>query len=333
MNTVGISKRRLSPAQITEICERYKSRESAPKLAEEFGVSSQTIYEWLERNGVQRCSSTTQRRLNAEQEEALIACYSAGESSRALAAEFGVSQRSVFRVLHHYGVPTRSRAEANRKYACDGTFFRTINTEEKAYWLGFLAADGYVDTKHATLVVALARRDREHLRRLLRSLKSTHPVKDYEYEHAISIVSIRLPELAQGLVENGVIPRKTFTLDWPGFLSRDLLRHYLRGYSDGDGCFNTGLSSYVRKGDGGRASKTRWVVVGNETFLLAAQNFVAQQTGVQRLPLRPAHDCKPGIAEMSYGGSKQVARLAHMLYDDATVYLPRKREKIAQLID
>ena len=43
--------------------------------------------------------------------------------------------------------------------------FRQIDTEEKAYWLGFLYADGYV-SKYNQVEVSLALKDKNHLEKL-----------------------------------------------------------------------------------------------------------------------------------------------------------------------
>lgn len=41
--------------------------------------------------------------------------------------------------------------------------FKKIDTEEKAYWLGFLYADGCVGSKEAKIELGLAEKDFNHL--------------------------------------------------------------------------------------------------------------------------------------------------------------------------
>lgn len=43
------------------------------------------------------------------------------------------------------------------------TYFENIDTEEKAYWLGFLYADGYVNANEDKIELCLAEKDFHHL--------------------------------------------------------------------------------------------------------------------------------------------------------------------------
>jgi hypothetical protein len=60
---------------------------------------------------------------------------------------------------------------------CDYHFFDKINTEEKAYWLGFIAADGCVTDK-GCLQILLSRKDRDHLELFKKHINGEHPVRD-----------------------------------------------------------------------------------------------------------------------------------------------------------
>lgn len=52
--------------------------------------------------------------------------------------------KNLYAQFHKYNLPLRNDVEKNKKYTCDSTFFNVIDTEEKAYWLGFLMADGFI---------------------------------------------------------------------------------------------------------------------------------------------------------------------------------------------
>lgn len=55
------------------------------------------------------------------------------------------------------------------------------------------------------------------------------------------------------------------------------------------------------------------------------------RVGVNKTKISP-HRESPGIATLSYGGARQVSRIFHLLYDEATVYLPRKLDAVRPYI-
>ena len=64
----------------------------------------------------------------------------------------------------------------NRKYHVNSNYFDTINTEGKAYWLGFLFADAAVHPNRPSVALSLAMRDVDHLKKFKRYLNSGHPI-------------------------------------------------------------------------------------------------------------------------------------------------------------
>lgn len=58
----------------------------------------------------------------------------------------------------------------------DKRFFKTIDTEEKAYWLGFLYADGSVSKDLKAVTLELNIKDIDHIRKFKRAINSTHKI-------------------------------------------------------------------------------------------------------------------------------------------------------------
>ena len=268
-------------------------------------------------------------RLSEAQREEICRRYAEGEGSYALGEEFGIHGANLGKMLNQRSVERRTPSETLRTRSCDHHYFDRIDTEEKAYWLGFLAADGCV-VEHAarTFVIrlALASKDRDHLLRYRSAIGSTHAVIDYTTKsgHGGNSLSIASPELAAGLAAHGISPRKTFTHEWPTNIRPDLLRHYLRGYFDGDGNFSARLTP-------NEAPVLLWTIVGNEAFCLEAQRYLMQAVGTRKTKLYVPKN-SPNIRKLSYCGARQVSRIFRLMYDGATVWLPRKREKVAHLL-
>lgn len=297
--------------------------------------------DWVRGKPIRYLPNHAPRPLSAEQEAEACHRYKAGENCRKIGESLNVSRKAVAAALERNGIArdagtrfwTEEMRESRRTHCCNHSFFDSIDSEEKAYWLGFLAADGC--NTSGFMAVALSSKDRDHLVRFKSHLQSTHPIGDYQHTRSgasgerirlTSRLAIRSPQLTAGLATHGVVPRKTFVLKWPDFLSRDLLRHYLRGYSDGDGCFHVRRAQYVRKTDGRSSHGVSWMIVGNEAFLKGAQRYLVETIGFDQTKLYPSPNARnEGIFQLRYGGNKQIARLWHLLYDGAAIYLPRKR--------
>ena len=111
--------------------------------------------------------------------------------------------------------------------------FHIIDTEEKAYWLGFLYADGYV-SKYNQVEVSLTLEDEDHLIKLKNFINTnTEIIKD---DHRCRLLFCS-KELAKDLANLGCVNNKSLILTFPTEeqVPQELLRHFLRGYVDGDG--------------------------------------------------------------------------------------------------
>ena len=256
--------------------------------------------------------------LSPPQVEEIVRRYGAGEPTEALARAFTVSAWAIRSAMDREGVPRRTLSEAHRRYRCDDHFFDVIDTEAKAYWLGFLAADGCVFTdSHGRLVVRveLARRDAEHLQRLCGALRAEQPVHRSRGGRA-ALLHLSSERLAQALVSHGIVPRKSLVLRWPSTVPEPLLPHYLRGHADGDGHFG---------GAGRKHGRIRFAMAGSWPFLAGLGRYLHQTLG-----LLPSHTQDRGqYGTAHYGGRLRVAAIWHLLYDHATVWLPRKREAVS----
>lgn len=262
--------------------------------------------------------------ISAGQKEEIVLRYRAGESATLLAKEFGVADVSVLRWLEARGVVRRTNSAAQTKYTCRHDRFREIDTPDKAYWLGFLAADGCVK-RNGDLSVHLAERDRPHLEALAKFLGSNRPIPTATHNgHPMACMVVRSPQICRDLTGHGVTPAKTFTLRWPS-LSEALVSHYARGYVDGDGCFSWNQKKHY-------APTVFFSVTGNLGFMENLQQVLIESCGLNRIRLLPSRKSDQ-IVSSCYGGNRQVARIARYLYRGAAVLLDRKRDKVSCFLE
>ena len=181
-------------------------------------------------------------------------------------------------------------------------------SEEQAYWLGFLAADGSVKNGRA-LVVHLAGVDHDHLCRLRSFLASEHSISVHD-DGSVSL-TIYDQQIVGDLYRLGVRSgEERFVPQLPP----NLVRHYFRGLFDGDGCITACRA--------GRNLTPCWrlELTSDRALCEAFAKYVRQQTGSKGCVY---FQCKVWRCKVS--GQEFPKHLAAWLYQDATVYLPRKQ--------
>ena len=125
-----------------------------------------------------------------------------------------------------------------RKIDVDDTLFESIDNPFKAYWLGFLYADGNITynllkTKYS-VELCLSEKDLDHLEKYKNFLNTSKKIS-YRSNTKSYRLNIQSKKMCENLINLGCTPKKSLTLKFPEFLSEDLVNHFIRGYFDGDG--------------------------------------------------------------------------------------------------
>lgn len=202
--------------------------------------------------------------------------------------------------------------------------FKEIDTEEKAYWLGFFYADANITNTESnySLDIALKFEDYNHLVKLKKFLQTEVEIKKRIIKsnatgkiHEACRLSISNKELVEDLISKGCVPRKSLILDFPdeNILPPLLRIHFIRGYYDGDG------SLFIPKKRKTRAQQSTLSFVGTQKFLLKLR---------EELSLTNTKMQSKGNAFATYhGGNVKVEQYLNKIYENATIYLERKFSK------
>lgn len=239
-----------------------------------------------------------------------------------LSEEFGIGVKTVSKILKDNGVEIYNTSHHT---SVNESVFDVIDTEEKAYWLGFMYADGCIYSKENRIELSLQDSDVGHLHKFAKFVDSKKDdfVKSYKnYKHGKydrCRVSFRSKKVWNALNSKGCVPNKSLILTFPDdsvFTDKSLIRHFIRGYVDGDGCLCI------------TQNKAEFNVLGTEEFL----------TGLMKhLPLERSYP----IYKQVKGSNKNTctfnlwcstaAQIIHYLYFDSTIYLDRKCEKYNEI--
>lgn len=139
------------------------------------------------------------------------------------------------------------------KYVYNKDYFKIIDSEDKAYWLGFLYADGCINKCYRNkklqgmhLELTVCEKDKHHLSKFKWCLSSDVPIKKKivllnKKEYVAYRLCICCTEICQDLIKLKCIPSKTYSIKFPSYeiVPKLYMRDFIRGYFDGDGCIYT----------------------------------------------------------------------------------------------
>lgn len=215
-----------------------------------------------------------------------------------------------------------------KKYNYNENYFEKIDTEEKAYWLGFIAADGSIVNNGSALEISLKQSDRNHLIKFANAIGETdRMVKDRNQKcsngkyYPTSRISVCSSIMTNHLAKHGIVQNKGFNLVFPDFLKEELLRHYLRGYFDGDGSISTNGKN--RNG----SPKYALNLIATESFLEDFMTWL-NHLGISKVKLQNKNKMKV----WNKVGINQIRIILSYLYDNCTIYLDRKYNYARELL-
>lgn len=273
------------------------------------------------------------RKKSKDLELKIINDYENGMSGIAVGEKYDCHYSTVYDILRRNGHSVRPNRINSRKYHYDENFFKEIDTEEKAYWLGFIYADGYITLrKNGNLFgLTLSITDKNHLKKIKNSLNADVPIHVYSPSRKSTNYSANKyariqffgEKICNDLIRQGVFAHKTAILEPPKNIPKDLISHFIRGYFDGDGSHTyyyekTGHSSY---------RKDNIKILGTYNFLTWMESEISR--------ISDAH-CNGGIYKckktkvvysLEYHGEHKTLFVLNALYNDATIYLDRKYQK------
>ena len=240
----------------------------------------------------------------------IINQYNKDVSCRQIAKQFNVRPETISRLLKKHGFRVKSPKEHYQQdYPRNSFFFHTIDSPIKAYWLGFLYADGCVSKN--TIQISIQDRDKSHLTVFKNDIEATNHrlVKTTKSKYFGWHFSIRDKQMADDLKTHGCIERKSLILTFPTKqqVPDKYLPDFIRGYFDGDGT----ISFDMRNGK----PQIRFGFCGTKEFLTGLKENLGLKNSLQ----------KTGNAyTFVVSGNKQGIKFFNIIYDNPCRYLQRK---------
>lgn len=234
----------------------------------------------------------------------------------------------------------------NKKHFYDTDYFNVIDCEDKAYFLGLLYADGYSIDHISTegFGITLQKQDNDILLKLKECIKSDYPIIEIPgvgNNKDKSMFYVYGKGIKEKLDKVGLFQRKTFKITFPNFLQENLMHHFIRGYFDGDGCIWNGKRKIMTVKD--KACKNgfrdrivhnvKFNITSNTSFITELQYYLNDKIQLPITKLYFRNKDNLNCATVEYSGRGNIKKFYNYIYDDATIYLTRKKIKFEEILN
>lgn len=258
---------------------------------------------------------------NFDLETEMLICneYKDGLSTIKLAKKYNCKWDStVLRILKKHQIPRRDRSNQRRLFEINEKSFENIDTQEKAYFLGLLYADG--GNVRNCIYLSLQKCDALILEKMNHVIGSNKPIRFYTNSQGCEYgrLSISNKYLIDKLRLLGIVERKTYKIRFPDFLPRELHQPFVRGYFDGDGCL------CIQE----KRNKGLITITSNKDFCLDLKNVIESHVDINCL-VQDINGKK--VKRTAISGNRQILKFGDWLYNSSTIHFPRKYEKYIQL--
>ena len=257
----------------------------------------------------------------------IITSYKSGESSVSIGRRYNTTHKPILKVIHKHNVVV-DVSQSHRKYNLNETFFDVIDTQEKAYILGLLYADGNNSPSKSTISISLQEEDKELLEAIRKTINSEKELeyldysqKDdfgYSYKNQYRLLMFS-KHMCDSLSSLGVVQNKSLITSFPTFLSENFIPHFVRGVFDGDGSICQGYRNDNNK-------PILVTITATNDFCMTLKDII-QKTLHINCGIYDA-SCHNGITKvLSISGRNVCRTFLDWIYADATIYLQRKYDR------
>ena len=236
-------------------------------------------------------------------------------------------------------------------YKINKHYFDIIDTEDKAYWLGFLWCDGYVIKRDKyynncrkieyNIKLSLSPQDENHLKKFKKCIDSNHPIHTYKcngfsgigetVEKRVFITNKHMGEMLQKKYQ--LIPHRE-KCEFVNEIPNSLKKHFIRGVLDADGSF----CDYHTVDKGYNIYKINVQFNTYERLLEFIEKYF-YDIGLSNTKMYKKYKRHNGVNKdgycrtLTYTGKIQATNILNHLYKDSTMYLDRKYKKYEDILN
>lgn len=246
-------------------------------------------------------------------------------STPKIAKRYSVATQTICNILRKNNIKINKFSELKSEWKINDNFFKEINSQEKAYFLGFLFADGTNNIKNYHVAIRLSEIDKEILEKFNQLLEYNKPLIYYpdktwfnkntnKWIHtkpSFGLIICR-KKISLNLNRLGMIPNKSAILQFPDYLDEKLYSHFIRGYFDGDGSLCYKKTKYWQFN------------IASSKFFIKKLEYIFESKSLNY----SVNYEKTSILTISK--KQHIEKILDWVYKDANIYLQRKYNKYIQ---
>lgn len=313
-------KKHISYEILKEVARKINfENKTLKELSVELDIHPDTLGKKLKKCNIEYNPKNKEINLSDEEISFITNEYNSGKTLKEVAGIYNLTYTGLNSFLKKKGIDL-SKSERYKKhkyFSLNNKIFEEIDTEEKAYWLGFILADGYINKTYDKLEIALQEKDLNHLEKFKKFINTSVDIKYKEKEKSYRI-TICSKDICRDLKKHGIENAKSLTCRLNSKLlnNEKLKYHYIRGFWDGDG------SIYFTK-----AYKATVSFVGNKFII----NDIKENIDLFKdSAISHKKNTNAYIIKISH---KKSIEFVKRIYQENNIYLERKYNKVIAVCD
>lgn len=230
------------------------------------------------------------------------------------------------------------------KRAVAHDFFKSVTTEIQAYLLGLIASDGCVSTLNYRLCHKASDIDAEEIIPMYKLISPNARVERIKEQVSSKPVrgrcitnkphfrlTIQSKSIVESLNKFGLVDRKTYVeLHLPN-IDKELIKHFIRGYFDGDGSISYNITPPNKKNrEKNPRIRCNMSICSKTKTLLEEMQVFLQECNIKATLCKAARD---DMYILSVSSKRDLNEVFHLLYDNSEIYLSRKFEKFNHYVN
>lgn len=312
---------------IKAVIEEYASDKTitANYLSEKYSISVPTITRWLKRNGIKPRRA---KKIDDESFKKAAELYKEKHNIIQVSKEIGIGKHSLSKYFKDNNLLSKKVVVQNN-ICYNEDFFAQLNTEEKAYWFGFIYADGCIRYKpeenSGQLTIEISKNDVNMLKKFKDSIESNINIKYRQRKLKSGNISdtcsitISSVKMCKDLIKFGCVPNKTYN----GQIKKELFSKnvsfkiaFLRGYLDGDGYISKDKNVYSLS-----------YVIHNYKVMNFVLRSIIEVSNVIPTIRYETNDNFQGAYRLRITNKVDFFKFLDVIYKDPSIYMERKYKK------